>query len=164
MEGGKALMTRVCVRCQKNLPDDANVCPRCGHDYRPIMMGHAWEEEKTPLPPLGGALIALSGVVQIVSGLLWLSEKGFSSGLTENHLEAIYIAIGLAVIVVGIFAVLVSPFAMTRRRLALSLVGGLAALGGGSLVVMYMSVSIVAGSLGLVGILLIALAREEFVD
>ena len=164
MEGGKALMTRVCVRCQKNLPDDANVCPRCGHDYRPIMMGHAWEEERTPLPPLGGALIALSGVVQIVSGLLWLSEKGFSSGLTENHLEAVYIAIGLAVIVVGIFAVLVSPFAMTRRRLALSLVGGLAALGGGSLVVMYMSVSIVAGSLGLVGILLIALAREEFVD
>lgn len=164
MEGGKALRTRVCVRCQKNLPDDANVCPHCGHDYRPIMMGHAWEEEKTPLPPLGGALIALSGVIQIVSGLLWLSEKGYSSSLTENHLEATYIAIGLAVIVVGVFAVLVSPFAMTRRRLALSLVGGLAALGGGSLVVTYMSVSISVVSLGLVGILLIALGREEFVD
>lgn len=163
MVADKTLITRVCVRCQKNLPDDANVCPYCGHDYRPVMMGHAWEEEKTPLPPLGGALIALSGVVQIVSGLLWLSEKGYSSSWTENHLEAIYIAIGLAVIVVGIFAVLVSPFAMTRRRLALSMVGGLAALGGGSLVV-YMSVSIVASWLGLVGILLLALAREEFVD
>jgi len=163
MAAGKGSLTRVCVACDRNLLDDANVCPQCGHDYRPVMMGRAWEEEKTPLPPIGGALIALSGTVQIVNGLLWLSGFDFRLDSAGDHFGALHFTIGLAVIIVGVFAVLVSPFAMTRRRLAVSLVGGLAALSGGTLAVAYM-LSIAGASLGLVGILLIALARDEFVD
>lgn len=163
MAAGKGVPARICVRCDKSLPDDANVCPRCGHDYRPVMLGRAWEEENTPLPPIGGALIALSGTAQIVSGILWIS--GFYLGLDsgEGDFRALHLTIGLAAIIVGVIAVLVSPFAMTRRRLAVSLVGGLAALGVGTLTVSY-TLSIAATSLGLVGILLIALARDEFVD
>jgi len=163
MAEGKAVMTRLCVKCEKNLPDDANVCPHCGHDYRPVMLGHAWEEEKTPLPSIGGALIGLSGVTQVLSGILWLSGFEFGSSSQMSNFDGISITIGLAVIAVGIFAILVSPFAMTRRRLALSLVGGLAALGGGTLAVVMM-LSVAASSLGLVGVLLIALARDEFAD
>jgi len=163
MAAGKGSLTRVCVGCDKSLPDDANVCPYCGHDYRPVMLGHAWEEENTPLPPIGGALIALSGTVQIVNGLLWLSGFDFGLDPAGGHFGALHFTIGLAVIIVGVFAVLVSPFAMTRRRLAISLVGGIAALGGSTLAVAY-TLSIAGASLGLVGILLIALARDEFVD
>ena len=25
---------RVCVKCKRNIPFDANICPYCGHDYR----------------------------------------------------------------------------------------------------------------------------------
>ena len=163
MATGKGVLTRVCVKCDKSLLDDANVCPHCGHDYRPVMMGRAWEEENTPLPPIGGALISLSGTAQIVSGLLWLSGFDFGMDSAESDFGALHFTIGLALIVVGAIAVLVGPFAMTRRRLAVSLMGGLAALGIGTLTVAY-TLSIAATSLGLVGILLIALARDEFVD
>lgn len=163
MSPDNSAMTRVCVLCQKHIPDDANVCPHCGHDYRLVMTGQAWEEEKTPLPPIGGAIIALSGVSQVVSGLLWLFGFEFGFRTEEDRLEAIYWTIGLAMILVGAFAIAVSPFAMTRRRLVLSLAGGVAALGGGTLATMY-TLSIATGSLGLVGLLLVAIARDEFRD
>jgi len=127
------------------------------------MMGHAWEDERTPLPPIGGALIALSGVTHVVAGLLWLSGFGYDLENSGSRYEELYWAVGLALILVGVFAAFVSPFAMTRRRLSLSLAGGLAALGGGTMAVMF-TLSMASGSLGLVGVLLIALARDEFVD
>ena len=93
--------------------------------------------------------------------MLWLDGFAFGMGDTD-YFEELYWAIGFAMILVGVFAVFVSPFAMTRRRLALSLAGGLAGLGG-SLATIY-TLTIAVGSLGLVGVLLIAIARDEFVD
>lgn len=163
MNASESQMTRICVICKKRIHDDANVCPHCGHDYRTTMTGQAWEERKTPLPPIGGALIALSGVTQILAGLLWFDwyRRGSLDG--GYHYDELYWAIGAVLILVGAFTVFVSPFAMTRRRLVLSLAGGVGALVGGVIGLAY-TASIFPSSVGLVGILLIALARDEFVD
>lgn len=163
MDLDNSALTRVCIVCKNHIPDDANVCPQCGHDYRPAMEGQAWEDENTPLPPIGGALIALSGVIQIVSGLVWVIGLGFGIGYDIEGSGHAAIAAGLVGIGVGSFAVFVSPLAMTRRRLALSLAAGLAALAGVTAVTAYV-LSVTSVSTGLVGVLMIAIARDEFVD
>jgi len=156
-------LTRVCVTCNKHIQNDANVCPNCGHDYRPIMMGQAWEQEETPLPPIGGALIGLAGVTQIVSSILLIFGVGLGIGSEASDYSAYYIGMGIAALVAGAFATLVCPFAMTRRRLVMSLAAGLAAMGVGTIVASTL-LQVASAWVGLVGLLLIALARDEFID
>ena len=156
---------RMCVECHHPISDDASVCPHCGHDYRPVMLGHAWEEEKTPMPPLGGALIAVSAVTQMVAGLIWLSAVDTSSWSGEDAgNKSVLVALGLSVFVVGLVGIAGGTYAMTRRRLSLALVGGIASvLTGGVLAVDTLSVTI-GMVLGLAGVLLIATAGDEFED
>ena len=163
MDEGVGALTRICIICKKHIPNDANVCPHCGHDYRPAMSGQAWEERRTPLPPIGGALIALSGVTQIMSGILWIFGLGFGIGYQEPDGWEMPVMIGAVSVIVGAYATLVAPLTMTRRRLVLSLTAALAAFGTAGVVTMYV-ISATAVSTGLAGLLLVALSREEFID
>ena len=167
MEGvsmvGEEALIRKCVECDRPLPDDANVCPHCGRDYRPAMMGRAWEWENTPLPPIGGALVALSSVALILSGLLWVFEGFPDASDAWDTNRTMTTLMGLSAVAAGAFAISVSPFIMTRRRLALSLAGSIAALGAWGVVIAYALGGIIS-ILSLVGLILIAISRDEFTD
>ena len=160
---GAGVLVRRCVKCDEPIPDDANVCPRCGRDYRPAMLGRAWESENTPLPPIGSALVAVSGLALILSGLLWIFEEFSSMGGDWSTNTTMQAMIGIAAIVAGVFAVSVSPFAITRRRLVLSLAGSIASLSAWGVAISF-ALGGIEAVLSLVGVVLIALSRDEFVD
>jgi hypothetical protein len=139
------------------LLDDANVCPNCGHDYRPAMSGHGWESEGTPLPPIGGALVAFAGFAHASSVLTWWAVGSID--------DAIMVAvIGLVVMATGGIAIAGGAYAMTRRRLSLALIGGAAAVAAGALLSVFSLSALTATTLALIGILLVGTSRDEFVD
>ena len=164
MEHKQTPLQRTCVICHRPLKDDANVCPNCGHDFRPAMSGHAWESEGTPIPPIGGALIAYAGFTEAVAGLMWIFAGDFDLSLAEVDNLFLTSVLGLIAIATGAFAVAGGAYAITRRRLALALIGGVAAVTGGGVLTMYSLGALPGTTLALIGVLLISIARDEFVD
>lgn len=158
-------LQRACVACHRTLTDDANVCPHCGHDYRPAMSGHGWESEGTPLPPIGGALIAFAGFAQAVSALSWWAVGGVPHSLISTVDGVLLVGVlGLIAMAAGAIAIAGGAFAITRRRLALALIGGAAAVAGGGVLSVYSLVALSATTLGLIGMILVGISRDEFID
>jgi len=165
MEAAESAGRRQCVECDRPLAEDANVCPNCGHDYRPSMMGHAWEEELTPLAPAGGALLVLSGFMQMIEGLLQVRPELVlydSVFYTETSVPSATAA--LAATIVAVIAIVGGTYAMTRRRLAFSLTSGVGAVSMGAVLDFESPLVMMGLVVGLLGALLVAMAREEFID
>ncbi len=132
---------RNCVACGRSISWDANVCPYCGHDYRGAMAGPMQAQKKESGMPTAagiliilGALIALGiGVLVAVGSTVVLSGEGFVCG-----------AIGIAIGVIGILG---GIFALQRKMFALALIAGILTIW---------------TILGLIGLILVAVSREEF--
>jgi hypothetical protein len=155
--------SRKCVACGNPLPERAMVCPLCGHDYRAALRGT--RRTKTPFPEIGGAVIATTGIFQVIMGLLMITNIELANELLDMNLQmgVVYLAAAMALLVVGPLVVLGGALAMQRRSLALSTIGAVLATGVYVSAFLYGTATVGTGlGLGLVGLILIVASKDEF--
>jgi hypothetical protein len=174
-----------CTKCGKDLPRGATIpaeaslagtaakkqCPVCGREMRSTESvcvickaaaesTYAVEEHYQSRPgsgnaTIGGILILISGVLGILAGL-------FAMFISSAYSAAGYVGTGfltccaLIVMLFGFVAVLGGYVAIHRSNFTLAVIGGiLGTLAGGFWIGLI---------LGLVGVILVAMSREEFSD
>jgi len=117
------------------------------------------------LAPAGGALLVLSGLIQMIEGLLRVGPEPLIFNITAYTETSVPSATAaFAAAIVAVIAIIGGTYAMTRRRLAFSLVSGTGAVSIGA-VLDFASPLVMTGLvLGFLGVLLVAMAREEFID
>jgi len=140
---------RTCVSCGRQIPWDANVCQYCGHDYR-AQAGAAPPKKKGVLPVVGGVLIIVAALAEFVVGGLAISSGEIVGGVDfGTGVGDIIQVCGIVFIVLGIIAVLGGVFAIMRKHFGLAILGGILGLGGFFI-------------FGLIGLILVAIGREDF--
>lgn len=156
--------TRTCVSCGRVIDWHANVCPYCGHDYRAALQPTP-AVAKSGKPIAAGILIILAGVLAIVMGVIYLSlgaadleDAGYTpvsqGDISAEELQDIMGICGGIEFIFGAIAIIGGIFALMRKYFYFALVGGIFGLAG---------LGFLVGSLlGLIGIILIALSKEEF--
>ena len=140
-------MTRNCVSCGRTISWEANVCPYCGHDYRVQMMGPMAVKKESSMPVIGGVLILVSGLLEIAAGGIMVGGGSLFFGMGGGF----FAACGGIMLVLGVVAILGGIFAIQRKHFGLTILGGILSLGGFFI-------------LGLIGLILVAVSREEFRD
>lgn len=161
---GPAQTPRNCVSCGRLIDWHANVCPYCGYDYR-VQVAQAPVVVTTAKPIIAGVLIMIAGILAIGNGIVYISidaadieDAGYtpiSQGeMSLSELEEIMNVCGGLEFVFGTIAAIGGVFAIMRKYFYFALVGGVFALLGFGFVV--------GSLLGLIGIILIALSKDEF--
>ena len=140
--------TRNCVSCGRAIAWDANVCPFCGHDYRMQTYGQPVRKESA-MPTIGGVLILIAGLIELVGGAVLIAGGSFFVSLDFGG--AILAICGIIVAVLGVIALLGGIFAIQRKHFGLAILGGIVGLGGWFIP-------------GLIGLILVALSKDEFRD
>jgi DNA-directed RNA polymerase subunit RPC12/RpoP len=168
-----------CSKCGRELPRDImkpldqrdrRFCPMCGREmgasdsvcgYCRSMESYAASHEYRPRPSssgtvtLGGVLILLSGVFAIGSGIFSLALSS-AIGAAGYSGTGFLTCCSFIIVLFGIAAMVGGYFAITRSHFSFALVGGiLGTLAGGFWIGLV---------LGLVGLVLIAVSRDEFLD
>lgn len=129
------------MSCGRAFSWDANVCPYCGHDYRVAMMGPQQQQKKeSAMPVVGGVLILIVGIGYLALGGVAIAGSSFFA-------FAGGVLCGAVVLVLGIIAILGGIFAIQRKNFAIALIGG---------------IFTVPSILGLVGLILLAVSKDEF--
>lgn len=98
--------------------------------------------EKTWKPTAAGVCCIISGVVDVIFGLMNLSMGSFAGGLFMGW----FASFGVPFIVLGAIAIIGGIFALKRTRWVLALVGAICALFG----------------LGILAIIFLIMGKEEF--
>ena len=139
---------RNCVSCGRSISWDANVCPYCGHDFRVSMMMQPAKKESS-MPTIGGVLILLAGLIEIGAGaVVGLVGAGGSFGFPTDATGFLAVCGGV-LIVLGLISIMGAIFAMERKHFGLAVLGGILSLPGFFI-------------LGLIGLILIAVSKDEF--
>jgi hypothetical protein len=128
------------------------------------MSGMGTMHERGPLPMLGGAVIAASGLTQVLSGLQTVADNVSPSPSVPEALMRLAIVAGSALIIVGVIAVAGGVYALYRKKLAVALIGGVLTTGVAALATLTTLYGVYTLSLGLVGVILLVGGREEFID
>jgi len=137
------------VSCGRSIAWDANVCPFCGYDYRGAMAG-APQKKESAMPVIGGILIILASLIELAGGGILIAGGTAFFGLSLGS-SGILVACGVVLAIVGIVALLGGIFSIQRKHFGLAILGGILSLGGFFI-------------LGLIGLILVAVARDEFHD
>ncbi|MDH4123767.1 MAG: hypothetical protein OEV21_06775 [Thermoplasmata archaeon] len=157
---------RQCVACGRQISWDANVCPYCGHDYRQPapgapMMPMAPMKERTSLPLAGGIMLIIDGVLGIVSAIMVMAAgslaEAIGTGFGLEGLGSIVVAMGVIGLVFSLIVIFGGYFATQRRHFGLAIVGAVF-----SLIVGIFTFYFIGAVLGLIGLILIAVAHKEF--
>lgn len=152
--------TRQCVSCGRAIDFAANVCPYCGRDYR--VPAFAPSKPKSLKPVVGGILIVIAALAALFMGLLVLTigqadmqgTGTLPEDMTWEDVEAVLGTCGIIVIVFGVIALLGGFFGIMRKHFALAIIGGIFGL---------LGIGFVIGSvLALVGLILVAMSKDEF--
>ena len=98
--------------------------------------------EKTWKPTVAGVCCILTGVVNLIMGLMVLSVGSFAGGLFMGW----FASFGVPFIILGIIALIGGIFALKRTRWVLALVGAICALFG----------------LGIFAIIFLVMGKKEF--
>ena len=127
---------------------DANVCPYCGHDYRVAMAGPAPQKKESAMPVIGGILIIIGAIIELIVGVVLAAGGTFFLGLSLGT-SGVLIACGAILVIVAIIALLGGIFAIQRKNFGFAVVGGILSLGGWFIP-------------GLIGLILVAISKDEF--
>ncbi|OGS41477.1 MAG: hypothetical protein A3K67_04060 [Euryarchaeota archaeon RBG_16_62_10] len=136
------------MSCGRAIAWDANVCPFCGKDYRVAAKA---APKQTLMPTIGGILILLSGIFEIVAGGLLATESTALMPVTFG-LSGLFVVCGIVVAILGVIAVVGGYYAIQRKNFNLALVGGIFSLLG-----LYIIVP-------LIGLILVLVSKDEFED
>jgi hypothetical protein len=112
------------------------------------MAGPAYEKKHTAMPVIGGVLIIIGGLIELVIGGLLAAGGTALMGLTFGG-SGFLVVCGAILVILGIIALIGGIFAIQRRNFGFAIVGGLLALGGWFIP-------------ALIGLILVAVSREEF--
>ena len=140
--------TRNCVSCGRSIGWDANVCPYCGHDYRMQMMAPMAVNRESAMPVIGGVLILIAGLIELGYGALLIGGGSFFIDVGFGGVLAVC---GAVVVVLGVIALIGGIFAIQRKHFGFAIVGGILGLGGWFIP-------------GLIGLILVAISKDEFHD
>lgn len=141
--------SRNCVSCGRPISFDANVCPYCGHDYRVVMAGPQGAQKKeSGMPVAGGVLILIASLVYIGFGAL-VAAGGTVASVIDLEAGAGAVACGSILILLGVIAFLGGIFAIGRKNFTIAVIGG---------------IFVIPTLLGLIGFILVAISKEEFVS
>lgn len=142
--GGQA--NRNCVSCGRSIAFDANVCPYCGHDYRPQAMAPTRQKSDSALPVVGGVLMLIGSLIYIVVGGIVAAGSTVALGVTLGE-SAWGVACGLLILLVGVISLLGGVFAIQKKYWVITIIGG---------------IFVIPTIIGLVGLILVAVSREAF--
>lgn len=143
-----AAPTRNCVSCGRAISWDANVCPYCGHDYRVAMAGPGAQKKETAMPTIGGILIIIGAVLELVVGGALAAGGTALMGITLGASGFITVC-GVILVIMAIIALLGGIFALQRKNFGFAVVGGIMALPGWFIP-------------ALIGLILVAVSKDEF--
>ncbi len=140
----------VCSNCGRA------VCSACrtmvgGRTYCPICATGGLDiarSKHTGKPIAGGVLGIIAGVVGVFLGIIFIAG-GTTVAYPWESVDWSEVGIGIALVILGVLAILGSSFAVARRNFTLSVIGGVSALLG-------------IWPLGLPALILIAKSRNEF--
>jgi len=148
MQSSGGTGSRSCVSCGRPISFDANVCPYCGHDYRVVMAGPQAQKKQSAMPVAGGILILLASLGYFIVG--GIVAAGSTIALVPSMEEAAWgIVCGVILIVLGLIAFLGGIYALGRKNFNFALVGG---------------ILVIPSILGLIGLILVAVSKDEFVS
>jgi DNA-directed RNA polymerase subunit RPC12/RpoP len=139
--------SRSCVSCGRPISFDANVCPYCGHDYRVVMAGAPAQKKESAMPLAGGILILIGSIIYFAVGGLAVAGGTIASSIDLEEGSAWAIGCGAVIVVLGVVSVLGGIFAIGRKNFALAIIGG---------------VLTIPTILGLIGLILVAVSKDEF--
>ncbi len=140
--------SRNCVSCGRQISFDANVCPFCGHDYRVVMAGPQAQKKQSGTPVAGGVLIIIGAIIYLILGAL-AAAGGTVASVIDVEASAWAIACGAIGIVLGLVALFGGVFAIGRKNFAIAVIGGIFAI---------------PTIIGLIGLVLVAVSKDEFVS
>ena len=127
------------------------MCPYCGHDYRAAMAAPGMAAKKeSAMPVIGGILVIIAGIIELAGGGILIAGGSFFFGLSLGT-SGILVACGAIILILGIIALLGGIFALQRKHFGIAVLGGILGLGGWFIP-------------GLIGLILIAISRDEFHD
>jgi len=115
-----------------------------------MVMAPVPQKKESAMPVIGGILIIIAGLIELVVGGVLMAGGTVFLGLSLGT-SGILVACGAVLAIVGIIALLGGIFALQRKHFGLAVLGGVLGLGGWFIP-------------GLIGLILIALARDEFHD
>ncbi|MEM2943591.1 MAG: zinc ribbon domain-containing protein [Methanomassiliicoccales archaeon] len=166
------IIDATCPSCRHGVPMDANVCPYCGYRIKPEAAKTVpTAKEKPPSgvkpitakPVVGGVLIIISGLMGVIVGLSLAVLSGEIMEMIEDMygpdivagLEGILTACGVIWFIIGLIAVIGGIFAIRRKKWGFAVVGGVLAL-------LTIGPWLLGSILGLIGLILVAISRNEF--
>ncbi|MDH7508198.1 MAG: zinc ribbon domain-containing protein [Methanomassiliicoccales archaeon] len=169
------IIDATCPSCRHAVPMDANVCPYCGYVIKPEVAKAAAPQKAPPQaapvgarqmtskPVVGGALIIISGLIGIVMGLILAALSGEIEEMLQDMygpdvisaVEGALVACGVIWFIIGLIALVGGVFAIRRKKWGFAIVGGVLAL-------LTVGPWFIGSILGLVGLILIAMSRNEF--
>lgn len=161
MQSSGTPSTRNCVKCGRSIAWDANVCQYCGYDYR-AATAPAGPKEKSVLSLVGGILILIAGLLGLVMGAILLAidvdeldQWGVDVVGVTDVIEDILTICGSILVIFGLIAILGGAFGVMRKHFGLVILGGVFGL-------LCIGPYGLASILGLVGLILVAVAKKDF--
>ncbi|MDD1768380.1 MAG: zinc ribbon domain-containing protein [Methanomassiliicoccales archaeon] len=164
-----------CPSCRQAVPAAANVCPNCGYRLRPeqaravASQARPVAQSVTPVSRgsskslIGGILVVISGLIGIVTGLiLAVTASTILDALGDMYgadilqaVEGVLVACGVIWFIIGLIALIGGIFAIRRKRWGIAIVGGVFGL-------LTIGPYFIGSILGLIGLILIAISKDEF--
>ncbi|UCE92345.1 MAG: zinc ribbon domain-containing protein [Methanobacteriota archaeon] len=147
MSEAQSQQPRNCVSCGRSISWDANVCPYCGHDFRAVMAAPGQTQKKdSAMPLVGGILIIIASIMYFIGGGLMVAGGALWSWADVGE-GAAAVVCGAVVLVLGILALLGGIFATQKKNFVLALLAGILTI---------------PSILGLIGLILVAVSKDEF--
>lgn len=173
--------TLVCPHCGEVVEEGAELCNSCTMPVRDIVMSNLpkdvtptecvhWSEKpaaagRSARVVMAGILILMAGALGIGQGVAGL-DPGFSGTLmdimeglipwseTTDDIVGEYLALQVWVVIAGVLAIAGGVFALTETRYEFAVMGGIFG---------FLAIGFLMGAfLGLVGLLLLAVSRKDF--
>jgi hypothetical protein len=136
-----------CPSCGSIVKREAEICVRCGVRMGKHAVGRP-EKGRSAMPVAGGVLGIIAGVFPVVGGLALIIISAVV-GEWRDSFDWAPTALGIALIALGVLAVVGSSYAISRRNFVLAVIGGVCAVFS-----MWL--------LGIPALILIALSSREF--
>ncbi len=112
-----------------------------------VMAGAPAQKKESAMPLAGGILILIGSIIYFAVGGLAVAGGTIASSIDLEEGSAWAIACGAIIVVLGVVSVLGGIFAMGRKNFALAIIGG---------------VLTIPTVLGLIGLILVAVSKDEF--
>jgi len=112
------------------------------------MMAPMAVNRESAMPVIGGVLILIAGLIELGYGALLIGGGSFFIDVGFGGVLAVC---GAVVVVLGVIALIGGIFAIQRKHFGFAIVGGILGLGGWFIP-------------GLIGLILVAISKDEFHD